>query len=237
MKIKIGLNDCLRDKTNDREISFLALLEDDQYFNKKINELRKEFKNLILHRNKVKTTFSYIYPKELIDLDKYTKGGDYLEKVGKFCSQYKDCPFEMIYSVRSLIENKYWIPTSNWFTSPVSIKKGKDVEINVFNESDIFIQISKDVGITKLKLYLEKVYKNISKHFEEIDLYKYKLKGVNQDNLEINKRVFCLRNQSKFKWVKIAEIINNENIRAHYTDKTINRLYIDYIKSIRKLRK
>lgn len=237
MKIKIGLDDCLRKKTDDTEISFLSLLEDDQYFNKKIRKLKKIFKLVSLSRKGVRMYSSF--PKELIDLNMYSGGDEYLKDVGLFCMEYKNCPFEMIYSVRSLIENGYWIPVSHWEWKPVDIIVGEKIEIDVFNKSDIFIQISRDIGITKLKEYLEKEYKKISDYFEKIDpTYRYALKGINQPNININKKVFNLRNQKPpIKYSEIAKLINKEYSNANYNESNLRNTYKAYLKSIRNLRK
>lgn len=238
MKIKVGLNDSLREKIKDSELSLLLLLEDDNYFCKKILEFKKDFKQILLNK---KTNQKKLFPYgPLIDLNEFTGTDEYIEKIGNFCCKEYHWPFETFFSIRTLVECGYWLPISRWQNESIRVLTAKQLNIeDVFSQSNIYIEISKDVGITNLKKYLEKNYKKISKSFKDVDpSYGYVLKGINQPNLDINKKIFKLRNQKPpIKYSEIAKIINDEYSRANYNESNLRNTYKAYIKSIRNLRK
>lgn len=238
MKIKIGVNDSLKREVIDTEGSLLSVLEDDYYFEKKIVELSEFLSRIKKEESKYIPLNKHNVLDPLLYLDDCPSYDDYQTMIFSLCHEY-EWPVEAYFSIRSLVECGYWKPM-NVPPNAVKILRFGDLQkLDFTDEHSVFIEVSEDIGITNLKEYLTNKYSLISKYLLSFyGGFSNTRPGINQPNLEINKKVYKLRKQvPPVKYSEIARQLNSEYARANYTESDLRTINKNYIKTIRNLRK
>lgn len=178
MEIKIGVNDSLKNDIIDTQGSLISVLEDDDYFEKKIVELSKFLSRIKKEESKYIPLNKHHVLEPLLYLDDCPSYDDYQSMIFSLCDEY-EWPVEAYFSIRSLVECGYWKPTVELHDNIQILRYGDLKKLDVFDSQSVFIKISKDIGVTNLKKYItEKNIRRFPSTYRHLEAFQTSIRGL-----------------------------------------------------------